>query len=173
MARGVHILAHCDQELPTVEADCVAGGHPHVDDLLDGAGLQGHARIGLLARLEHPQLLGADHEADAVSLEHVRDPDEAGYELGGRPLVDLDRRAYLLDAAVGHHGHAIAHGQRLFLVVRDVDEGDPDLLLDPLQLELHLLPELQVERTKRLVEQQHLWLVDHRSRERDPLSLST
>ena len=61
---------------------------------------------------------------------------------------------------------------RLFLVVRDVDEGDADLGLDPLQLDLHLLAELQVERAQRLVEQQHLRLVDERPRQRHALRLA-
>jgi hypothetical protein len=39
--------------------------------------------------------------------------------------------------------------------VRDVDEGEADVLLDPLQLDLHLLAQLQVERAERLVEEQH------------------
>ena len=41
-----------------------------------------------------------------------------------------------------------------------------------LQLELHLLAELQVERAERLVEQQHARLVDERARERDALLLA-
>ena len=40
-----------------------------------------------------------------------------------------------------------------FLVVRDVHERDADLVLDPLELELHLLAELEVERAERLVEE--------------------
>ena len=56
--------------------------------------------------------------------------------------------------------------------MRDVDERDPDLVLDPLQLELHLLAELQVERAERLVEQQHPRVVDDRARERDALLLA-
>ena len=53
----------------------------------------------------------------------------------------------------------------------DVDEGDADLLLDRLQLDLHLLAQLQVERAQRLVEQQDLGLVDDRAGERDALLL--
>ena len=56
--------------------------------------------------------------------------------------------------------------------MRDVDERDPDLLLDPLQLALHLLAQLQVERAERLVEEQHLRVVDDRAGERDPLALA-
>jgi hypothetical protein len=50
--------------------------------------------------------------------------------------------------------------------------GDPDLLLDALQLDLHLLAELQVERAQRLVEEQHAGPVDERPGEGDPLPLA-
>ena len=56
--------------------------------------------------------------------------------------------------------------------MRDVDERDPDLVLDPLQLELHLLAQLQVERAERLVEEQHARVVDERAGERDALLLA-
>ena len=45
------------------------------------------------------------------------------------------------------------HGQRLLLVVGDEDQGDAELLLQLLQLELHLLAQLAVERAERLVAQ--------------------
>ena len=46
------------------------------------------------------------------------------------------------------------------------------LALDRLQLELHLLAQLQVERAERLVEQQHARAVDERAGERDALALA-
>jgi hypothetical protein len=48
----------------------------------------------------------------------------------------------------------------------------PTFLLDALQLDLHLLAELEVERAERLVEQQDLRVVDDRAGERDPLALA-
>ena len=54
----------------------------------------------------------------------------------------------------------------------DVDEGGPGALLDPLQLELHLAAELQVEGAERLVEQQRGGAVDERAGERDALALA-
>ena len=54
----------------------------------------------------------------------------------------------------------------------DVDEGDPDLALDPDELELHLLAQLEVEGAERLVEQKDGGLVDERTRQRDALLLS-
>ena len=87
-------------------------------------------------------------------------------------LVDLGRRADLLDAALVEHRDAVAHRQRLLLVVGDEDEGDADLALHLLQLDLHLLAQLEVERAERLVEQQHLGPVDQRPGQRDPLPLA-
>ena len=95
-----------------------------------------------------------------------------GHELARRALVDLDRRPELLDPPLVEDDEAVAHRERLLLVVGDEHERDPDLALDALELELHLLAQLQVERAERLVEQQHLGLVDDRARQRDPLSLA-
>ena len=44
--------------------------------------------------------------------------------------------------------------------MRHVHEGDADLGLDALELDLHLAAQLEVERTERLVEQEHVGLVD-------------
>ena len=87
-------------------------------------------------------------------------------------VVDLARRADLLDAALVHHRDAVAHRERLFLVVRHEDERDADLALDALQLELHRLAQLQVERAERLVEQQRARVVDERAGQRDALLLA-
>ena len=54
----------------------------------------------------------------------------------------------------------------------DVDEGDPEPLLDRLQLELKRLAELRVECAERLVEQQYRGLEHKRARERNPLLLA-
>ena len=80
--------------------------------------------------------------------QEVADAEEARDEARRRPLVEDLRVAELLVAAAVHHGDAIGHRHRLLLVVGHVDERDPDLLLDPLQLDLHLLAELQVERAR-------------------------
>ena len=53
-----------------------------------------------------------------------------------------------------------------------VDERDPDLALERLELELHLLAELEVEGAERFVEEQHRRLVDQGPGERDALLLA-
>jgi hypothetical protein len=58
----------------------------------------------------------------------------------------------------------VAHRQRFVLIVRDEQERDADLPLQRLQLGLHLLAQLQVERAERLVEQQTCgWLISARA----------
>ena len=108
----------------------------------------------------------------SVLLDEVGLADEVGHEAARRTVVDLARRAQLLDPARVHHGHPVGHHERLLLVVRHVDERDPDRLLDALELDLELLAHLQVERPERLVEQQHLGLHHERARERHALLLA-
>ena len=88
-------------------------------------------------------------------------------------LVNLARAADLFHPAAVHDGDPVGHRERLLLVVRHVDERRPELGLDPLQLELHVLAQLHVERPQRLVEEQRRRPVDERPRERDPLLLAT
>jgi len=66
----------------------------------------------------------------------------------------------------------IRHGERLFLVVRHEDEGDAGLELQPLELDLHLLAQLEVEGGERLVEQQHLGARRQRPGQRHALLLA-
>ena len=87
-------------------------------------------------------------------------------------FVELARRGDLLDQAAVHDGDAVAHRERLFLVVRDVHERRARARLDLLELELHLLAQLEVERAQRLVEQQRRGFVDERAREGDALLLA-
>ena len=104
--------------------------------------------------------------------EQVAHAEEPGHEWGHWPLVQALRVAELFVAAAVHDGDPIGHRHRLFLVVGHVDEGDPDLLLDPLELDLHLLAQLQIERPERFVQEQDRRPVDQRTGERDALRLA-
>ena len=90
----------------------------------------------------------------------------------GRTVVELLRRPELLDPAAVHDRDPVAHRERLLLVVGHVDERDPDLGLDALELDLEALPELEVEGAEGLVEEQHVRPVDEGAGERDPLLLA-
>src|SRR5678815_1509852 len=59
------------------------------------------------------------------------------------------------------------------LVVRDEDEGDADVVLDRLQLDLQFLAEPRVQGAQGLVEEQDARLEHERTRERDALLLPT
>src|SRR5215472_12117340 len=54
----------------------------------------------------------------------------------------------------------------------DIDERDPDLTLDALELYLHLFPQLQVKRAKRLIQEQYARIHDQRASKRDALLLA-
>src|SRR5438876_1888330 len=97
---------------------------------------------------------------------------EAGDELGLGPRCDRQRVVDLLDPGLVHDDDAVRHRQRFLLVVRDVDEHQPELALEVAKLDAH--PQLQqpVEVSERLVEKQRLRLRHENARERDTLLLS-
>ena len=88
-----------------------------------------------------------------------------------REVVDLGRRADLLDPALAHHDDPIGQRERLLLVVGDVDRRDAELALDRADLLAQRDADLRVERRQRLVEQQDLRLDRQGPRQRDPLLL--
>src|SRR5262249_32449723 len=146
--------------LPVTELDLL---RPDADGDLSGTAAEhggGHADVR--AVVEPDAVAAGDGAGDEIG--HA---EEAGDVRRGRRLVELGGRPELLDPAAVHDGDLVRHRHRLFLVVRDVDEGDPNVVLDRLQLELHLLAELEVEGAEGLVEQEHLRLVHERASERN------
>src|SRR3954464_4197944 len=116
---------------------------------------------------ESGRLLALDRAGQQVRLS-----DEPRGEQALRPQIDLLRCTEVLDLAEVHHGDPVRHRERLALVVRHVDEADPDLALDPLELELHVLAQLEVERAEGLVEQQHRGTVRQGAGQGDALLLA-
>jgi len=57
-----------------------------------------------------------------------------------------------------HHDDSVGELERLFLIVRDEDAGDFDLVVEPPQPSAQFLTHLGVERSERLVQQQDFWL---------------
>ena len=107
-----------------------------------------------------------------VPREEVAHPDEIGDEMVLRMLVQLERRAHLLEDAEIHDADAVAHRQRLLLAVRHEDERLLQLMLEPPEFDLHLLPELLVERVQHLVEEQDFRRDRHAPGDRDALALA-
>ena len=108
------------------------------------------------------------------ALEHVhrRRADEAGDEQVVRPVVELERRAHLLDDAVMHDDDLVGHGHGLDLVVGDVDHRRLEPLVQLLDLGPHGDAQLGVEVRERLVEQEHLRVAHDRAAHGDALALA-
>ena len=85
---------------------------------------------------------------------HARRADEAGDEQIGRMVVELERRADLLDHAGAQHDDAVGKRHRLDLVVRDEDHRRAEPAVQLVDLHPHLHAELGVEIGERLVEEE-------------------
>ena len=122
------------------------------------------------------RLLGGQDDAVALdaALEkvHRRAADEAR-DIGVlRLLVELGRAADLLDPAVAHHDDAVAHAQRLDLVVRDVEGRHAEPLLQLDDFGAHLHAQRRVEVGERLVHQEDARLAHDGAAERHALPLA-
>src|SRR3954454_22659480 len=56
--------------------------------------------------------------------------------------------------------------------MRDEHKGDAELALQSFELDLHRLAQLAVERTERLVQEQHAWTLHQRAGKRNALALT-
>ena len=120
--------------------------------------------------LDERAAITAPHRA--VDDVHRRRADELRDEEIAGPVVELERRADLLDAAVVHHHDPVGHRHRLDLVVRHVDGRRLEPLVQRLDLGAHRDAELGVEIGQRLVEQEDLGIADDRPAHCDALPLS-
>ena len=105
-------------------------------------------------------------------VEDIALPDEVGDKGVLRLVVNILRRADLLCLALGHDNDAVGHRQRFFLVMRDVNERNAERVVHLLELELHFLAHLEIQRAERLVEKEDRRLIDKSSRDRDSLLLT-
>ena len=85
------------------------------------------------------------------AVEDVAFADEVRNEAVFRFVVDIFGCADLLDHALIDNGDRIGHGHGFFLIVRDVDKGDAELLLHSLEFELHIFSEFEVKCAKRFI----------------------
>ena len=120
-----------------------------------------------MATVAVPSVDRLDLAVDDVGL-----ADEVGDELRRGRIVELARRALLRDAALLHHHDAVRDGQRLLLIVGDVDGGEAEALLQLADLGAHAAAQAGVEVRQRLVEQQHLRLEHQRAGDGDALLLA-
>ena len=102
---------------------------------------------------------------------HPRLPEETCDEAVGRLLVELQRRAVLLDPALVEDDDAVGQRHRLDLIMRHIDHGGLQPLVQPCDLDAHLGPEAGVEVRERLVEQEDVGLADDGAADGDALAL--
>ena len=112
----------------------------------------------------------ADHAT--VDGDDVVSAHEARHEFGARCIEDLARISRLLDLAVAHHNDQVGKRHRLFLTVRDMDEGDAEVALEALEFGPHLDPQERIERRQRFVEQQDRRVGDERTGQGNALLLT-
>ena len=103
---------------------------------------------------------------------HLRAADEAGDEQVARMVIELERRAGLLDDAALQHDDLVGHRHGLDLVVGDVDHGRGELLVQPGKLDPHLYAQSGIEIGERLVEQEDLGLPHDGAADGDALALA-
>ena len=103
--------------------------------------------------------------------QEIHHPDELGHAAGFGAAIEGFGIVQLRNLALEHHGDAVGHDQRLFLVMGHKDKGDAHLALQLDQFDLHHLAHLLVERGKRLIEKQHLGFEDQRARQCHALAL--
>jgi hypothetical protein len=123
------------------------------------------------AKVARDELRAAGFDRE-LPIDQIGVADEVGEKARRRLLVELVRRALLRDASAFHHDDAIGDGERFLLVVRDVDDGERERLLQLADLLPHAAAQLRVEVRQRLVEEQHRRLEHERARDRDALLLA-
>ena len=87
-------------------------------------------------------------------------------------LVYRSRGVDLLDPAGVHDGDAVGGDHGLALIVRDVDGGEVEFVVQAADFEAHLLAQIGIEVGQRFVEQQHAGLDDHGAGQRHALLLA-
>jgi len=93
-------------------------------------------------------------------------------ELRARRVEHVAGGACLFNHRVVHDDNVVRQGQRFVLAMCDVNEADPQLLLQLAQLCPHPHTQERIKRRQRLIQQQNLRSGDQCTRKRDPLLLS-
>src|ERR1700722_2216242 len=136
-----------------------------------------HRDRAALEGAHHPTVGGCDVGDRAVrtrgpSHDAVVGADEARHEGSLRPIIQVLRRAQLLEAPMIHHADVIRQHQGFGLIMGDIDEGRTEGRLQLLQFNFHVLAQLQIERAQGFVQQQQGRLQDQAARDGDALPLA-
>jgi hypothetical protein len=186
---AIDLDVHAGSELDSVDgarSQELAGEHVAGDDVAVRSVLGHENVLAADRRAQLRRLLVCGHaerdvgprerdvrRVDRLDLEDVAHAEEVGDRGAARSAVDLVGRADLDDAAVLHHRDAVGQRERLLLVVRDVDGGEPESLLQLAQVAAQAMAQAGVEVGQRLVEQHDRRLHHDAAGERDALHLAT
>ena len=98
--------------------------------------------------------------------------DKIGDKRVGGLVINILGGTDLSDDAVVHDDNAVAHGQRLLLIVGHINKCLLGLELELLELNLHILAQFQIQRAQRLVQQDDLGIADKGAGDGDALLLT-
>src|SRR4029453_18058579 len=87
------------------------------------------------------------------------------------PLLDFGGRGELFDAAPGEERPPGGKRERLLVIVGDEDRGEAELIVDGTERSAKLPPDLGVERSERLIEQEDAGIAGECAGESDALPL--
>ena len=87
-------------------------------------------------------------------------------------MVEFQRRADLLDAAGIEHDDLVGHGHGFHLVVRDIDHGGLELLVQLADLEPHVDAQRRIEVRQWFIEQECFGLAHNGTTDGDALALA-
>ena len=125
-----------------------------------GKGFEDNEEIEVVLRPEdldivEPSQIISDHN----SFYNIGLSNEACYKTVFGLVVNISRRTDLLNFAVIHNDHGIRHRKGFLLVMRNINEGNSNLLLDFFQLDLHLFSYFRIQGAKRLVKKKDFRLM--------------
>ncbi len=104
---------------------------------------------------------------------HRRRADERGHEQVGRVAKQRVWRVVLLQSSIAQHGHSLAEGHRLHLIVGDEYRRHSQPLMEGGQFQTHGRSQLRIQVGERLVHEEGVWLAHHGAADGHPLALAT
>jgi hypothetical protein len=112
-----------------------------------------------------------EHLAFDPAVKLIDGSEKAINEGGARREINVLGRAHLLNSSMVHHHDVVGKLERFFLVVGNENGRDMEFIVQRSQPATQFFAHLRIERTERLVEQQHAGFDRERACERDALAL--
>ena len=139
-----------------------------------------HAKPGnIFARCLNAGVLNAGRQQTELTIlfaarhqVHLRAANEFRDKLVLRVAVKLTRASCLHDNTLIQHNNPVGKCHRFGLVMRDIDRGDAELVMQPRDLEAHIHPQRRIQIRQRLVEEKSPGFTDDGTADGHTLTLS-